>query len=70
MDAPMDALKLLDGFAGLAALVNSLLLWPVVKTLKQVVMENHGPRIAKLEKRQPKRPTRATPSTRSTRARR
>lgn len=31
---PEDYLKLLDGFAGFAALVNGILLWPVVKSLK------------------------------------
>lgn len=30
-----DTLKLFDGFAGLAALVNGLLLWPVVRSLKR-----------------------------------
>lgn len=30
-----DLLKYLDGFAGMAALVNGLLLWPIVKALKQ-----------------------------------
>lgn len=30
-----DILKSLDGFAGLAALVNGLILWPVVRSLKQ-----------------------------------
>jgi hypothetical protein len=29
-----EILKLLDGFAGFAALVNGLVLWPVVKSLK------------------------------------
>lgn len=29
-----DYLKLLDGFAGFAALINGILLWPVVKSLK------------------------------------
>lgn len=29
-----DYLKLLDGFAGFAALVNGILLWPVVRSLK------------------------------------
>lgn len=31
----------LDGFAGLAALVNSLLLWPIVRALKNVTSTHH-----------------------------
>jgi hypothetical protein len=50
-----DWLQYLDGFAGLAALVNSLLLWPVVKTLKEVVIKDHGPRIVRLESSSPKK---------------
>lgn len=34
-----------NGLAGLAALVNSLLMWPTIKALK-----GHGPRIDTLEK--------------------
>lgn len=44
-----DLGKALDGFAGLAALINGLLLWPIVKTLKQD-HQNHSDRIAALEK--------------------
>jgi hypothetical protein len=54
----MVALSDLDGFAGIAALVNSLLLWPIVKALKNVT-HDHGTRLAVLEKtRQPAKPKR------------
>lgn len=36
MDLPFD-LKDLDGFAGFAALVNSLFLWPVIRSLQAAV---------------------------------
>lgn len=39
----------LDGFAGLAALVNSLLLWPIVRALKNVT-KDHGARLSNLER--------------------
>lgn len=47
--------RVLDGFAGLAALINGLLLWPIVRTLKadhkdlKETHVDHGKRIAKLE---------------------
>lgn len=42
MDIPLE---LLNGLAGVAALVNSLLMWPTIKSLKQL-----GPRVETLEK--------------------
>lgn len=39
----------LDGFAGLAALVNSLLLWPIVRALKNVTSSHHK-RLTTLER--------------------
>lgn len=39
----------LDGFAGLAALINSLLLWPIVRALKNVT-KDHGDRLSFLER--------------------
>lgn len=39
------ALELLNGFAGLAALVNSLLMWPTIRYLKRL-----EPRVEALEK--------------------
>ena len=46
----------LDGFAGLAALINSLLLWPIVRALKNVT-KDHGDRLSTLERisRKPKK---------------
>lgn len=54
-----EYLKYLDGFAGLAALLNGLLLWPIVRTLKadhskskaaqDERLDNHETRIIKLE---------------------
>lgn len=44
-------LDVLNGLAGLAALVNSLLMWPTIRSLKRVlpkVVEHEG-RITKLE---------------------
>lgn len=35
----------LDGFAGFASLINGLILWPLVKSLKK----DHGTRITALE---------------------
>jgi hypothetical protein len=52
-------LDLLDGVAGLAALVNGLLLWPVVRSLKK----EHGERITALE-RHPKLSPRPKPKKR------
>ncbi len=55
-----EYLTFLDGFAGLAALVNGLLLWPIVRTLKQdhsaskvhqdERLDNHETRINTLER--------------------
>ncbi len=42
-------LQRLDGVAGLAALINGLLLWPVVKALK-ANDAHHDTRLAALEK--------------------
>ncbi len=56
-----DVLKYLDGFAGVAALINSLILWPMYRTLKKLVVDSHEPRITALEQRTPrpkKRPKR------------
>ena len=50
-------LKSFDGFAGIAAIINGLLLWPVVRALKSVTQE-HGTRLSALEritKTQPKK---------------
>lgn len=54
-----EYLQYLDGFAGLAALVNGLLLWPIVRTLKSdhakskasqdERLDNHETRISTLE---------------------
>jgi hypothetical protein len=33
--SPSDLLQGLDNFAGLAALINGLILWPVVQSLKR-----------------------------------
>lgn len=54
-----EYLSVLDGFAGLAALVNGLLLWPIVRTLKNdhaaskerqdKRLDNHEGRIGALE---------------------
>lgn len=55
-----EYLSVLDGFAGLAALVNGLLLWPIVRTLKadhaaskdkqDTRLDNHETRISVLER--------------------
>jgi hypothetical protein len=61
MEAVLEAvLPYLDGFAGLAALVNGLLLWPIVRTLKDdhnrsktrqdERLDNHETRITYLER--------------------
>ncbi len=47
-------LEYLDGFAGIAALVNSLFLWPIIRALRQVTSD-HGTRLSKLERPKPKR---------------
>ena len=41
-------LEYLDGFAGIAALVNSLFLWPIIRALKSVTSD-HGARLTALE---------------------
>ncbi len=57
---------LLNGLAGVAALINSLLLWPVIRSLKKMdsaltaITSDHAVRITTLEavpksKRRPKR---------------
>lgn len=56
-----EYLQVLDGFAGLAALVNGLLLWPIVRTLKDdhnkskarqdERLDNHETRIETLERK-------------------
>jgi len=38
----------LNGLAGLAALLNGLLLWPVIRSLKNIA-QNHDTRITRLE---------------------
>ncbi len=40
-----DVLNGLDGFAGLAALVNGLVLWPIVRSLRK----DHTQRLERLE---------------------
>lgn len=40
--------ELLNGLAGLAALLNGLLLWPIIRSLKQVT-KNLDHRVTKLE---------------------
>jgi len=47
-------LSWLNGLAGVAALLNGLLLWPVVRSLKQVT-HAHGTRLTRLEHRGRKR---------------
>jgi hypothetical protein len=54
-------LPTLDGFAGLAALVNGLILWPVVQSLKK----EHGERIAALEQSRSGRPDKKARSART-----
>lgn len=55
MDSLGELGRVLDGFAGLAALINGLLLWPIVRTLKadhkdlKETHVDHGKRIARLE---------------------
>jgi hypothetical protein len=41
----------LNGLAGLAALVNSLIMWPQLRALAKVIplVKDHGERIARLE---------------------
>jgi hypothetical protein len=60
-----DTLHLLDGFAGLAALVNSAILWPMYRTLKAMVVDSHEPRITALEQTRARQPKRAARPKRS-----
>lgn len=66
----MPTLADIDGVAGLAALINGLILWPLVRSLKK----DHGERITALEaavpaKRVPKKvPTVPTAKSRKGRA--
>lgn len=46
---PENVLSALDSFAGLAAFINGIILWPLVKSLKK----DHGDRIARLEQNRP-----------------
>jgi hypothetical protein len=54
-----DLLSSVDGIAGIAAVINGLLLWPIVRALKNVT-KDHGDRIAVLETKTNK-PARARP---------
>ena len=45
-----DLLPQLDGFAGIASLINSLILWPVIRSLK-ALSQDHGARLTALETR-------------------
>lgn len=47
MDEPSQMLQVLNGLAGIAALVNSLIMWPTVKYLKSL-----EPRVERLERAQ------------------
>ena len=54
----MPTLDDLNSLAGVAAIINGLLLWPIVRSLKQVTSQHHA-RISRLEqtkarKRKPK----------------
>lgn len=51
-----DYFKLLDGFAGFAALVNGIILWPIVKGLKTEQLELRK-LVERLFLRAPKKPT-------------
>lgn len=45
-----DVIDVANGMAGIAALVNSLVLWPVIKSLKSIATDlDH--RVTKLEKK-------------------
>lgn len=44
---------MLNGLAGLAALVNSLFMWPLLKSLKAIA-QDHGSRLERLEKKDDK----------------
>lgn len=52
---PDEALAFLNGLAGLAALVNSLIMWPQVRSLKSL-----GPRVERLERHVIDKPRRGT----------
>lgn len=55
MEAFADVLKDIDGIAGLAALINGLILWPIVRGHKadrermEKRMDTHDERLKKLE---------------------
>lgn len=55
----LDALSNLDldGVAGFAALINSLMMWPTIKALKTIA-EDHGKRLTSLEEAPKRRPRR------------
>lgn len=42
-------LEALNGLAGIAALINGLLLWPIVRALKTTT-QDHGTRLTMLER--------------------
>lgn len=46
----MPTLDDLNALSGLAAIINGLLLWPVVRSLKAVT-SNHNARITRLERK-------------------
>lgn len=50
-------MELLNGLAGVAALVNGLLLWPIVRALKTTTAD-HGQRLTAVEQAVTKRPKR------------
>lgn len=47
----------LDGLAGIAALVNSLIMWPTIRALKKGLarLDTHEQRLEQLESRRPPR---------------
>lgn len=51
---PSDLVDNLNAMAGIAAIINGLLLWPIVRSLKAVT-KDHGGRIAKLERKAPRK---------------
>ena len=62
----MPTLADIDGVAGLAALINGLILWPLVRSLKK----DHGERITALEAAVPaKRAKKALPTAKSRKGR-
>ena len=46
-------LSVVDGMAGFAALINSLLMWPTIRAVKRIA-EDHGARLRALESRRKK----------------